>query len=272
MWGFFLPCQFYYYLCKILFLQNKKLQVKNKHKYYYSDGTQHRGPFTLEQLMEKGIDADTRVWYEGLPRWKKAREIDQVAAMLKNYTPIAEKDGIRKDDSEINNKGNPSISAKVWKSKGFRKSPGYIIFAFIITAALELAFMFDAMEESKSTRIFEVLLIITAIFFVISLLYVFIAGKEIYTLGIDYSLGYIWAKKSGSNRTRKEEWGSRVLEFKIVENTKEKYGAGSIRSVVNFYELHAKIVGSDIDYTVPDSFFYSERDAAKIINQVGKLL
>ncbi len=41
-------------------------------KYYYSDGQNQYGPFTIEELKEKNITKDTLIWYEGLDQWKKA--------------------------------------------------------------------------------------------------------------------------------------------------------------------------------------------------------
>lgn len=41
-------------------------------KFYYSDGKEQFGPFTLDELKEKGITADTLVWYQGLEAWMPA--------------------------------------------------------------------------------------------------------------------------------------------------------------------------------------------------------
>ena len=51
-------------------------------QYYYSDGYQNFGPFTLEELRDKKIGPETLVWYEGLPEWKKAREVPEMATLL----------------------------------------------------------------------------------------------------------------------------------------------------------------------------------------------
>ena len=35
-------------------------------KYYYHNGTDKQGPFTMEELRNENISQDTYVWYEGL--------------------------------------------------------------------------------------------------------------------------------------------------------------------------------------------------------------
>ncbi|HBX88247.1 MAG TPA: hypothetical protein DEG09_06480, partial [Marinilabiliaceae bacterium] len=39
-------------------------------KYFYSDGTNSYGPFTIEELKEKGITRETKVWFQELGDWK----------------------------------------------------------------------------------------------------------------------------------------------------------------------------------------------------------
>lgn len=34
-------------------------------KYFYTDGNENYGPFTLEELEAQGITRETLVWYEG---------------------------------------------------------------------------------------------------------------------------------------------------------------------------------------------------------------
>ena len=46
-------------------------------KYFYSDGQVKYGPFTIEELKSKGIDATTLVWYEGLTDWQPAGDLDE---------------------------------------------------------------------------------------------------------------------------------------------------------------------------------------------------
>ena len=47
-------------------------------KYYYSDGQNQYGPFTIEELKEKNITQDTLIWYEGLAQWTKAELLPEL--------------------------------------------------------------------------------------------------------------------------------------------------------------------------------------------------
>jgi hypothetical protein len=44
-------------------------------QYYYTDGKERYGPFTLEQLKEKNIGGDTLVWKEGMADWQPANSL-----------------------------------------------------------------------------------------------------------------------------------------------------------------------------------------------------
>ena len=55
-------------------------------QYYYSDGHQRFGPFTLEELRSKSISEDTLVWYEELDDWQKAGEIAELNPLFELST------------------------------------------------------------------------------------------------------------------------------------------------------------------------------------------
>ncbi|MDE6853714.1 MAG: GYF domain-containing protein [Muribaculaceae bacterium] len=47
----------------------------------YVDGRQ-QGPFTLEQLLDQPVDENTKVWYEGLPKWYPAGYLDELKPLF----------------------------------------------------------------------------------------------------------------------------------------------------------------------------------------------
>ncbi len=52
----------------------------------YLDG-QQQGPFELEELKSKpGFDRNTRVWFEGLPKWYPAGELEQLTSLFAEDT------------------------------------------------------------------------------------------------------------------------------------------------------------------------------------------
>lgn len=51
-------------------------------KYYYNDGKDQHGPFTLDELKEQGIKRETQVWFEGMGDWLPAKEVPEIAGVL----------------------------------------------------------------------------------------------------------------------------------------------------------------------------------------------
>ena len=47
-------------------------------KYFTHHGNDTQGPFSLEELKQKGISQKTPIWYEGLPEWTIAEEIEEI--------------------------------------------------------------------------------------------------------------------------------------------------------------------------------------------------
>lgn len=56
-------------------------------KYYFNDGTSQQGPFTMEELKEKNITAETPVWYDGLPDWTTAGQLEELKGILAHTPP-----------------------------------------------------------------------------------------------------------------------------------------------------------------------------------------
>jgi len=44
-------------------------------KYFYSDGTNNFGPFSIEELKAKEITRETMIWFQELDEWRKAGSI-----------------------------------------------------------------------------------------------------------------------------------------------------------------------------------------------------
>lgn len=51
--------------------------------FYYIDnnGTQ-QGPFTAEELKDKGLNRKTKIWYEGISNWVEASKVDELNFLL----------------------------------------------------------------------------------------------------------------------------------------------------------------------------------------------
>lgn len=50
--------------------------------YYIGEGTEQRGPFTLDQLQAMSIRPETLVWHEGMTQWQPARTVAELAPLF----------------------------------------------------------------------------------------------------------------------------------------------------------------------------------------------
>ncbi|MEL7119764.1 MAG: CD225/dispanin family protein [Bacteroidota bacterium] len=51
-------------------------------QYYYSDGQERFGPFSLEELRTKYLTASTLVWHEELDDWKRADQLEELKSLF----------------------------------------------------------------------------------------------------------------------------------------------------------------------------------------------
>ena len=56
-------------------------------EYYYHDGQDRHGPFTIEELKAKGINANTPIWKEGFTDWVKAGAIEELRPVFRSEPP-----------------------------------------------------------------------------------------------------------------------------------------------------------------------------------------
>jgi hypothetical protein len=56
--------------------------------YYYTDGNETFGPYSIDQLKSKNLSPDTLVWHERLPEWAQLRHLPEIATYTSgNRTP-----------------------------------------------------------------------------------------------------------------------------------------------------------------------------------------
>ena len=71
-------------------------------KYFYTDGLNKFGPYTIEELKNEGITEDTKVWHEGLEDWQIAKTLPELDEIFLTTPPPIEpegEEGYFKDDS-----------------------------------------------------------------------------------------------------------------------------------------------------------------------------
>lgn len=80
-------------------------------KYFYTDGTNKFGPFTLEELREENITRETKVWFQELGEWKTAGTIPELSEIFKLVPPPITKTSSNFNNMDITNNQKPP---KTW--------------------------------------------------------------------------------------------------------------------------------------------------------------
>jgi len=84
-------------------------------EYYYTDGQDRFGPFTLDQLKDKGITPETRVWFMGIPDWKVAKEIPELTCLFSEFPPPVNPDFEYVSIKNVANGSVDKVTAKRWE-------------------------------------------------------------------------------------------------------------------------------------------------------------
>jgi hypothetical protein len=56
-------------------------------EYFLHNGDEQQGPFTIDELKNKNITRQTSIWYEGLPEWTAAGNIEELSLLFKVLPP-----------------------------------------------------------------------------------------------------------------------------------------------------------------------------------------
>lgn len=56
-------------------------------EYFLHQGNEQEGPFTIDELKNKNITKQTSIWYDGLPEWTVAGNIEELSLLFKVLPP-----------------------------------------------------------------------------------------------------------------------------------------------------------------------------------------
>ncbi len=86
-------------------------------KYYYTNGKEKLGAFSLEELKEENITQDTLIWFEELDDWEQAKDIEELKPILGLTPPPITEVENKKETTEIQNKVKEAST--LWIVVGF---------------------------------------------------------------------------------------------------------------------------------------------------------
>jgi hypothetical protein len=121
-------------------------------EYYYSDGQNQLGPFSLEILKEKKISKDTMVWCEGMVDWEKAGELEELKFLFL-VTPPPIKKNTPPPLQKTENPATPPVEEiKKPKSKKTRNIIIIIIsLAIIVVGSILLVNYYNSNSDDDSS-------------------------------------------------------------------------------------------------------------------------
>jgi len=119
-------------------------------KYYIVEKGQKSGPFSAEELKQKGLHRDTLVWTEGLDNWTKAENIPMLKEVLRaTPPPIPNTEEPKKETVP------PQISEPQGKYFGYvlarrrERFFAYLVQAIIIITPFLIIFGTEFLEEDS---------------------------------------------------------------------------------------------------------------------------
>lgn len=122
-------------------------------KYYLIYNDEQKGPFSLEELMEQGVNEKTLVWHEDLPDWKPAGELDELRNFnLRKAPPPIKKNEV--ESTKTNNQNVPKKRKKRWVS--VLKISLWFIGVIIFLSLLIDYFTMGDITENYSEKVFSV--------------------------------------------------------------------------------------------------------------------
>lgn len=115
-------------------------------KFFIHFQGQQLGPFSLEELKQKGITRNTMVWFDGLPEWKEAKDVYELSDLFRNQPPPFEKNTTH---SNINSES--ATSKEIQGNKGSSWFIWTLVVICVITVGL-LIFIDQQKKQDKISR------------------------------------------------------------------------------------------------------------------------
>lgn len=122
-------------------------------QYYYHDGEQNQGPFTLEELAAVNLDTETFVWHTDLEDWKKANELPELADIIDRNFIKKQKAPPTVNHAKENNLTNTNNANRQQTYETTRLSDLVILFFKNPLNALHTAFVSPAINNINNTII-----------------------------------------------------------------------------------------------------------------------
>src|SRR3954471_5798246 len=92
--------------------------------YYFANGTERRGPHSLEELLSFGLRPDALVWREGLSDWQRADSLPEWVGSI----PVASLPTVE----QTNPPSEPVVQALTYHSPETRGANGMAVASLVL--------------------------------------------------------------------------------------------------------------------------------------------
>jgi hypothetical protein len=114
-------------------------------KYFLHNGTESSGPFSFDELRIKKISKTTPVWFEGMEKWKYAKDIEELQSLIKTTPPPLQM-------REIPTRSIPSKVNEV-NITIFGLSKNVFLALSVIVLLIIFTIVFDAFQDQRSEEL-----------------------------------------------------------------------------------------------------------------------
>lgn len=120
--------------------------------YYLVENGKQIGPFSFDDLKSKSIEPDTLIWFEGQEKWKKAKAVPELSALIKKVPPPI--DVVDEESADTKTPPIPNYSGTTTK-KYELATKGERLGGYLLTQIFTLVLFFilgGSLDDLESTE------------------------------------------------------------------------------------------------------------------------
>jgi hypothetical protein len=182
--------------------------------YFLHDGNQKTGPFSFDELKQKGIEATTMIWFDGLSSWVKAGEIPELKEiLLKSPPPLSKQTIIQSAIDKTKEVLDKDIVDEIENKIPSKKGKRYFTWGIAALAIVGLVFLFRSIwgfsfGSSVNGSALDSLVVIKAV-------------GEVHPDWYDNSKDYIGIKGTVMNKSKTLGYKNFIIEVEYYDLDKK---------------------------------------------------
>ncbi len=123
-------------------------------KYFYTNGTDKIGPFTLDELKEQNLSRDTKVWFYGLDRWKPLNEIEELKSLTNSVPPPLKT--IETKEIDYSSKIERTISEKTLIKKKTKNRKTLKVLLIVVVVLTLITFIgYNSIKNQADNKLYK---------------------------------------------------------------------------------------------------------------------